>query len=98
MNRLWWHRNDRPGDRISMVAIIRSLYSSRMINDQAPMTKQILNPKSQIPNWLIGVCCALCASAALAQPEPPPPEMRGDAELTGVTFVNADRGWAVGDR
>ena len=34
----------------------------------------------------------------LAQPEPSPPEMLQDAELTAVTFVDADRGWAVGDR
>lgn len=34
----------------------------------------------------------------LAQPEPAPPEWVQDAELTAVTFVDADRGWAVGDR
>jgi photosystem II stability/assembly factor-like uncharacterized protein len=42
---------------------------------------------------------ALCfATVALAQPEPVPPEMLLDAELTAVTFLDADRGWAVGDR
>ena len=35
---------------------------------------------------------------ASAQPEPSPPEMLPDAELTAVTFLDADRGWAVGDR
>lgn len=35
---------------------------------------------------------------ALAQPEPSPPQMLDDAELTSVTFIDADRGWAVGDR
>ena len=34
----------------------------------------------------------------VAQPDPSPPEMLHDAELTAVTFVDADRGWAVGDR
>ena len=34
----------------------------------------------------------------LSQPDPSPPELLQDAELTAVTFVDADRGWAVGDR
>ena len=34
----------------------------------------------------------------LSQPESSPPEMLQDAELTAVTFADADRGWAVGDR
>ncbi|HZN35234.1 MAG TPA: YCF48-related protein, partial [Pirellulaceae bacterium] len=34
----------------------------------------------------------------VAQPDPAPPEWQQDAELTAVTFVDADRGWAVGDR
>src|SRR5688572_11128826 len=73
-----------------------------MTNDKPPMTKQIPNPKSQIPNrmavWVGAVLVALFSSLARAQPEPSPAEMREDAELTAVTFVNADRGWAVGDR
>ena len=47
------------------------------------------------------LCLAAVASlagSALAQPEPGTPEMREDAELTAVTFLDADRGWAVGDR
>src|SRR5262245_4102460 len=40
----------------------------------------------------------LLTAALLAQPDPSPPEMLNDAELTAVTFVDADRGWAVGDR
>ncbi len=69
-----------------------------MTKHQAPMTKPIQNPKSKIQNWLLGVCYVLVTSPAFAQPDPSPPEMREDAELTAVTFVNADRGWAVGDR
>jgi photosystem II stability/assembly factor-like uncharacterized protein len=38
------------------------------------------------------------ASAVLAQPAPSPPQMQADAELTSICFVNADLGWAVGDR
>lgn len=33
-----------------------------------------------------------------AQPSAPPPEMLEDAELTDVLFLDADRGFAVGDR
>ena len=62
------------------------------------MTKQIQNPKSKIQNWISAAVVALAATPALAQPEPSPPEMREDAQLTAVTFLNADRGWAVGDR
>jgi photosystem II stability/assembly factor-like uncharacterized protein len=72
-----------------------------MTNDEAPMTKQIQNPKSKIQNRTAGWAClalTLCTSPALAQPDPSPPEMREDAQLTTVTFINADRGWAVGDR
>lgn len=65
------------------------------------MTKQIPNLKFQIPNWAAVVCPAMwafCVGSALAQPEPSPPEMLPDAELAAVTFADADRGWAVGDR
>ena len=52
------------------------------------------------PYWLLG--CALAAllfpAAARAQPEPAPSQWLNDAELTAVHFVDADRGWAVGDR
>src|SRR5437773_11836511 len=43
---------------------------------------------------------AICSvsSVAVAQPDSSPPEWLQDAELTAVTFINADRGWAVGDR
>ena len=44
------------------------------------------------------VMLAAGATSAIAQPEPSPPEMHQDAELTAVTFLDADRGWAVGDR
>lgn len=40
----------------------------------------------------------LVAGLKAAPSEPSPPEMLQDAELTAVTFVNADEGWAVGDR
>src|SRR5690606_35919327 len=36
--------------------------------------------------------------AAGIQPPPSSPTMHGDAELTSVFFLDADRGWAVGDR
>src|SRR5688572_15554383 len=62
------------------------------------MTKQIQNPKSKIRNWLLRVFLILAATPALAQSDSSPPEMREDAELTAVAFLNADRGWAVGDR
>ena len=44
------------------------------------------------------VVCSLFAAAAIAQPEPSPPQWLQDAELTAVSFIDADRGWAVGDR
>lgn len=44
------------------------------------------------------VVCLLLAAPSFAQPEPSPPQWQNDAELTAVTFVDADRGWAVGDR
>ena len=40
----------------------------------------------------------LGSSSALAQPLPSPAPMLADAELTSVSFVDADHGWAVGDR
>lgn len=40
----------------------------------------------------------LLAATALAHPEASPPQWQNDAELTSVAFVDADRGWAVGDR
>jgi photosystem II stability/assembly factor-like uncharacterized protein len=40
----------------------------------------------------------LLAATSWAQPEPSPPQWQNDAELTSVSFVDADRGWAVGDR
>src|SRR4051812_32798756 len=51
-------------------------------------------------HWTIFVSLAvwLLVAVARAQPEPAPPEWLQDAELTAVTFINADRGWAVGDR
>jgi photosystem II stability/assembly factor-like uncharacterized protein len=38
------------------------------------------------------------AAVAFGQPDAALPEWLPDAELTAVTFVDADRGWAVGDR
>lgn len=42
--------------------------------------------------------CILTPLLLICQPDPSPPEMVQDAELTAVTFVDVDRGWAVGDR
>src|SRR4051812_42535549 len=48
---------------------------------------------------IIAAAAMLCMPLpARAQPEPAPAEWLPDAELTSVTFVNADRGWAAGDR
>ncbi len=38
------------------------------------------------------------ADSARAQPLASPPQMLADAELTSICFVNAELGWAVGDR
>jgi photosystem II stability/assembly factor-like uncharacterized protein len=46
----------------------------------------------------LALAALLVCSTAFAQPDPAPAEWLQDAELTAVTFVNADRGWAVGDR
>jgi photosystem II stability/assembly factor-like uncharacterized protein len=53
-----------------------------------------------MPCYQIALVLAACcfAASARAQPEPSPKETLPDAELTAVTFVDADRGWAVGDR
>jgi photosystem II stability/assembly factor-like uncharacterized protein len=49
--------------------------------------------------FIAAACAAWCgAAAALAQPLPSPAPMLADAELTSVCFVDADHGWAVGDR
>ena len=40
----------------------------------------------------------LVAAVAFAQPEQAPAQWIADAELSAVSFVDADRGWAVGDR
>src|SRR3954464_11170941 len=58
-------------------------------------------PAARLPFlWITAVFLGCIAPPlyVLAQPEPSPPEMLQDAELTAVTFVDADRGWAVGDR
>ncbi|MDX1946063.1 MAG: YCF48-related protein [Pirellulaceae bacterium] len=47
---------------------------------------------------MVLAAAALLATTALAQPEASGPEMLPDAELTAITFLDADRGWAVGDR
>lgn len=49
------------------------------------------------PLWVI-VAWLAGSAAAVAQPEPVRPEFLADAELTCVTFVDADRGWCCGDR
>ena len=45
--------------------------------------------------WIAGLDCPLLLGA---RPQVNSPEMLQDAELTDVTFVDPDRGWAVGDR
>src|SRR3954449_11536428 len=56
----------------------------------------VLSTKHLIAPLLISL--SIFAAQARAQPEASPPQMLQDAELTAVTFVDADRGWAVGDR
>ncbi|MEX2173131.1 MAG: YCF48-related protein [Pirellulaceae bacterium] len=46
--------------------------------------------------WLLSWATAI--SVARAQPAASPPTALADAELAAITFVDADRGWAVGDR
>jgi photosystem II stability/assembly factor-like uncharacterized protein len=46
---------------------------------------------------LSAALCALIVTARV-RAEPPSPEMVADAELTDVTFIDPDRGFAVGDR
>ncbi|HUE74167.1 MAG TPA: YCF48-related protein, partial [Pirellulaceae bacterium] len=49
--------------------------------------------------WLAPLLVLLLGSSAtLAQPLVSPAPMLADAELTSVCFVDADHGWAVGDR
>jgi photosystem II stability/assembly factor-like uncharacterized protein len=50
------------------------------------------------PLHLLAALLLAVPAIVRAQPEPSPPQMLGDAELTAVTFIDADRGWAVGDR
>jgi photosystem II stability/assembly factor-like uncharacterized protein len=52
-----------------------------------------------VKRLLVAVAVVLIGRVELlAQPDASPQEMLQDAELTAVTFVDADRGWAVGDR
>jgi photosystem II stability/assembly factor-like uncharacterized protein len=53
--------------------------------------------RAALVGWLLGGWL-FAAGIAFAQPDPSPPEMLEDAELTAITFLDADRGWAVGDR
>src|SRR5262245_23524075 len=46
----------------------------------------------------VGLLFRNAASIAPAEPPAAPREWQSDAELTAVTFIDADRGWAVGDR
>lgn len=49
--------------------------------------------------WAVcGLVWAGTARLWAAPPEPSAPETLHDAELTAITFVSADEGWAVGDR
>ena len=52
----------------------------------------------QFAGCAAAVVIAALVHPALAQPDPSPTTMLRDAELTAVTFVDPDRGWAVGDR
>src|SRR6478672_10413717 len=46
----------------------------------------------------MGIVFCLFTTSAFAQPEQSPAQWLQDAELTAVSFIDADRGWAVGDR
>ena len=48
--------------------------------------------------WFAALAFLFGASVALAQPLVSPAPMLADAELTSISFVDADHGWAVGDR
>ncbi len=48
--------------------------------------------------YWISLANVLASGTASAQDENARPEMRADAELSDVFFIDADQGWAVGDR
>ena len=55
--------------------------------------------KHGLASMLFATLCSTFSAVQVAG-EPPscPPEMLADAELSDVLFLDADRGWAVGDR
>ena len=62
-----------------------------------------LRPDTRPTRWasvLLAACvlCFLHPQPAVAEPSSSLPEMLEDAELTDVFFIDADRGWCVGER
>src|SRR5688572_25158405 len=47
---------------------------------------------------LLATISLFAVQARAIEPPPSPATMHADAELTSVFFLDADRGWAVGDR
>ena len=67
----------------------------------------IVGPYSFALRLAVGAGSACCGTLLLSlvlaapvcgEPRSSPPEMLDDAELAGLFFLDADRGWAVGDR
>src|SRR5262249_40852597 len=53
-------------------------------------------PRCRILSVLIAT--SLLVGVLRAQPDPSPPECLQHAELSAITLIRADRGWAVGER
>src|SRR6187401_1060147 len=70
------------------------------LRQRSGMVHKYTSHNLPITRLIIVVCGVVLfgIGRALAQPEPSPPQWQNDAELTSVAFIDADRGWAVGDR
>lgn len=54
--------------------------------------------RHRLAGFSISLCVLLSSTVIEAQPLPSPHAMKEDAELTDIVFLDADTGWAVGDR
>lgn len=62
------------------------------------MKPHYTHKRSLVSMLFVVLCGPFSASLRATEPASSPPEMLADAQLTDVVFVDADRGWAVGDR
>lgn len=58
----------------------------------------IRSVSATIYRWLLSAAACLVLLVSIARADDPIHWLRGDAQLTDVTFVDAAQGWAVGDR